>query len=128
VKYEKVKTVVVVFAALCVVTLLGACSSSEYVDAVKEQPYEVSMIGVGPADSGTTFGAAVESYCPGGKWEQGTAADGTKLVNYTGGDAREGSMDIQWIQDNNGHWRVYAMEIDGSAVSMAQINTIFAGV
>jgi hypothetical protein len=109
---------------LALVVALAACGGSDDIDEVKAQPYSVDFTGVRPSDSGATYGEFVESYCPGGKWEQ-FSSGGDSFVNYIGGDSPEGGVDIQWLKNSSG-WAVYAVEINGEGVSLAHINTFFS--
>jgi hypothetical protein len=119
------KTILTLLLMLMIVIGASACGEDSDVTEVKEQAYTVDMLGVHPDDGGTTYGDFIESYCPGGKWKSDSTAAGERIVNYTGGDAPEGEIVIQWVKGESG-WSVWAVEIDETAISMAQINTIFS--
>ncbi|MDR0596755.1 MAG: hypothetical protein LBG50_04380, partial [Clostridiales Family XIII bacterium] len=108
------KLLSVIALMVMALTMLSACSSPD-IDEVKEQYYQVDFSGVVPADSmsgGITFGDAIDGYCPGGSWDNGTSVSGDKLVEYSGGDSPDGEVNIQWVKGESG-WSVWAMEIDG---------------
>jgi hypothetical protein len=124
---KRSRLILIAVLSFALVMGLAACGGGgANIDEVKAQPYSVDFSGVNPADSGTTYGEAIGNYCPGGKWEQFTAAGGEENVEYTGGDSPEGEVNIQWVKTSSG-WSVYAMEIEGEGISMAHINTFFSG-
>jgi hypothetical protein len=93
------------------------------VDAVKAQPYKITFM-VTPSSSGTTFGEAIASYCPGGKWSSGSISGGKTAVWYKGGKSPDGKTSIQWNKSSSG-WTVYAIEVDGQPKSTNYINNFF---
>jgi len=96
------------------------------VGEVKAQPYAADMAGVHAADSGKTYGEAIDAMCPGGVWEEGVAADAgyAELVQYSGGASKYGTVLIQWMRDDVG-WTVTGMLIDDAPVATAQVITMF---
>jgi hypothetical protein len=120
----RVKHIVLLLLALMIAVGATACGNGD-VDEVKAQSYSVDFTGVGPSDSGTTFGEFIESKCPGGEWQQFTSTLGEPIVEYNDGNSPEGSVDIQWMKESSG-WIVWAMEIDGTEISLAHINTFFS--
>jgi hypothetical protein len=111
-------------ALLLAVGAAGCGGGSGDVDEVKAQGYTVDFTGVGPSDSGKTYGEFIDSYCPGGEWRQFTS-NGNRIVEYNGGDSPEGSVNIQWAKSSSG-WSVWAMEVNGEGVSQFHINTFFS--
>ncbi len=115
-------TIALLLASALVAPLSG-CSilGGSGVSEVKAQAFTVGFAGVVPADSGKTYGEVIEAFCPGGSWKQA----GDSLVNYEGGKVGGRNVDIQWSKSSSG-WRVYAMEVDGTAVPMLVINGFFS--
>jgi hypothetical protein len=120
-----VARVLVCLILACMVLIPLAGCSSPKVEEVKAQSFEVGFAGVVPAESGTTYGSAVERYAPGGKWSSGNSYGGQSIVNYEGGKASDGTVNIQWVEGSDG-WSVWAMELDGQAVPMLNINGFFS--
>jgi hypothetical protein len=96
------------------------------VGEVKAQPYAADMAGVHAADSGKTYGEAIDAMCPGGVWEEGVAVDAgyADMVQYRGGESKYGTVLIQWMRDDAG-WTVTGMLIDDAPVATAQVITMF---
>jgi hypothetical protein len=116
---------IVVFTVFTLAIALAGCGGGGDIGEVKSQSYSVDFTGVNPSDSGTTYGEAIENYCPGGKWKQFTGNTGDNIVEYNGGDSPEGSTSIQWMKKSSG-WSVWAMEIEDKGLSQAHINTFFS--
>jgi hypothetical protein len=105
-------SLMILLVAVMFIGLTG-CGGSDKINEVKQES---------PVDSIRTYGEFTERYCPGGKWEQ--SSDASDFVNYIGGDSSDGSIDIQWTKTSSG-WTVYAMEVEGKALSQTHINNLF---
>jgi hypothetical protein len=126
--FEKKSVVLSLVIMMTALLLMGAgagCAPDDNVKEVKAQAWSVTNINIYPEDSGETFGATMERYCPGGSWSQFTSTSYQPVVEYSGGNSPQGKVDIQFVQLTPSNWTAWVVVLDGRELTDSEIITFF---